>query len=193
MGWESKPSYGQRMRLVSYRLTTLQSKTGAPRRYCPDLSSLEDWCITFVLVARGDWGRVSNLHRPLRFTKPMRRYLRLPGATRETAPGLAPGKSRVAACRLDGFGIAVMETGERRWDLHPHRRLHRRSASRLHHKPTDKWSRRQVTLLLECVYKTRASLLCHAGKRSCRPSGQTELPDGFARLIGWTARKLAPK
>ena len=100
-------------------------ETGAPRRYCPDLSSLEDWCITFVLVARGDWGRVSNLHRPLRFTKPMRRYLRLPGAALETAPGLAPGKSRVAACRLDGFGIAVIETGERRWDLHPHRRLHR--------------------------------------------------------------------
>ena len=27
-------------------------ETGAPRRYRPDLSSLEDWCITFVLVAR---------------------------------------------------------------------------------------------------------------------------------------------
>lgn len=59
--------------------------------------------------------------------------------------------------------------------------------------PRGDWSRRQVTLLLERVYKTRASLLCHAGKRSCRPSGQTELPDGFARLIGWTARKMAPK
>jgi len=30
----------------------------------------------------------------------------------ETAPGLAPGKSRVAACRLDDFGIAVAQREE---------------------------------------------------------------------------------
>lgn len=54
------------------------------------------------------WSRVSDLRRPLRCTKPMRRYLRLPGAQLETAPGLAPGKGRVAACRLDDFGIAVI-------------------------------------------------------------------------------------
>ncbi len=65
------------------------------------------------------------MHRPLRFTKPMRRFLRLPGNKLETAPGLAPGKSRVAACRLDDFSIAVIEIGEQRWDLHPHRLLHR--------------------------------------------------------------------
>jgi hypothetical protein len=89
----------------------------------------------------------------------------------ETALGLAPSKIRVAAGRLDDFGMAV--TGETHGTC-TRTATFTGSNAALTTAPPSNWGRRQVTLLLERVYKTRASLFCHAGKGKKRGNGVWE-------------------
>src|SRR5690242_6506937 len=84
-----------------------RDKTGAGTQNCTAISNLPssrpaDWTMP------ANWSRLPNLHRPLRVTSAKRRCLRLTGRKMETRPGLAPDKGRVAAVRLDGFGMRVL-------------------------------------------------------------------------------------
>ncbi len=106
-GWESKPSYLQLMRLVSYHLTTLQSKLERAARVSLACSVWKTDAWDARPCPREAGAAPENCALPCGLRNRCA-SVRTRAAKLETALGLAPSKIRVAAGRLDDFGMAVV-------------------------------------------------------------------------------------